>query len=60
MSVFAVKYKSEEGQDLLTLKVKASNSEAAVERVLRDFNLPKSSLTVELLPGVDNREADLL
>lgn len=60
MAVFQVKYKSEEGQDLLTLKVKASNKEEAVERVLRDFNLPKEALEVEILPGVDNREADLL
>lgn len=60
MSVFLVKYKSEEGQDLLTLKVKASNSEEAIARVIREFNLLKKDLEVDVLRGVDNREADLI
>lgn len=60
MSVFLVKYKSEEGQDLLTLKVKASDGESALERVIREFNLPKKDLEVDILPGIDNREVDLL
>jgi hypothetical protein len=60
MSVFKVEYKGETGQVLLSLTVKASNSDEAENRVIREFNLPVAFLSTEILPGVDNREADLL
>lgn len=61
MSVFVVRYKSEEGQNLLTLTVKASNGVEATERVKREFPcLSQVPLEVEILRGVSNKEADLV